>query len=141
MKSSNNLLKLVGIMYIAIIVKNIFQLVFGYLSNSESDIKIYKLYNLQDSNYSYVFLIQLIFIYDFLFLAVSIYLPAYMILFLIIKGYGNKFWIQILYILGIYILTIYFFDHGNFNILFIITAILIGALNWYLFKRWIKFSI
>lgn len=141
MKSLNNLLKLVGIMYIAIIVKNIFQLVFGYLSNSESDIKIYKLYNLQDSNYSYVFLIQLIFIYDFLFLAVSIYLPAYMILFLIIKVYGNKFWIQILYILGIYMLTIYFFDHGNFNILFIITAILIGALNWYLFKRWIKFSI
>ncbi len=128
-------------MYIAIIVKNIFQLVFGYLSNSESDIKIYKLYNLQDSNYSCVFLIQLIFIYDFLFLAVSIYLPAYMILFLIIKVYGNKFWIQILYILGIYMLTIYFFDHGNFNILFIITAILIGALNWYLFKRWIKFSI
>ncbi len=138
MKPLNNFLKLVGIMYIAIIVKNVFQFIFGYLSNSESDIKLYKLYNLQDSNYSYGFLIQLIFIYDFLFLAVSIYLPAYMILFFFVKIYGNKFWFHILYIMGLYTITIYFFDNGNLNILFIIITILMGTLNWYLFKQWIK---
>jgi len=140
MKLSNNLLRLVGIMYIAIIVKNILQLLFGYLSNSESDIKLYKLYNLQESNYSYAFLIQLIFIYDFIFVAVFVYFPLYLILFLIVKVYGNKFWFQILYILVIYILTIYYFDNGNVNIFFIIITILLGILNWYLFKKWIKFS-
>jgi hypothetical protein len=127
-------------MYIAIIVKNILQLVFGYLSNSERDIKLYKLYNLQDSNYTYAFLIQLVFIYDF-FLAVSMYLPLYLILFLIVKTYGNKFWFQIFYILGIYLLTVCFFDNGNFNYLFMIITILLGIQNWYLFKKWIKFSI
>lgn len=121
-------------MYIAIVVKNILQLVFGYLSNSESDIKLYKLYNLQDSTYSYVFLFQLIFIYDFLFLAVSTYLPLYLILFLIVKVYGNKFWLHILYVFGIYMLAIYFFNNGNFNRLFILITILLGTLNWYLLK-------
>lgn len=137
MKSSNNLLKLVGIMSIAIIVKNILQLVFGYLSNSESDIKLYKLYNLQDSNYTYVFLIQLVFIYDF-FLAVFIYLPLYLILFLIVKTYGNKFWFQIFYTLCIYLLTVCFFDNGKLNYLFMIITILLGVHNWYLFKKWMK---
>ncbi len=127
-------------MYIAIIFKNILQLVFGYLSNSESDIKLYKLYNLQDSIYSYTFLFQLIFIYDLLFLVVVLYLPLYLILFLIVKVYGNKFWLQILYVVGLYILTIYFLDNGNFNTLFIVITVLIGMLNWYLFKRWINFS-
>lgn len=79
MKLLNNIPKLIGIMYCGIIVKNVFQLILGYLSNAENDIKLYRLYNLQESSYSYGFLFQLIFIYDFLFLAVAFYFPIYII--------------------------------------------------------------
>ena len=110
-------------MYCAIFIKNIFQLLFGYLSGAENDIKLYKLYNLQDSSYSYNFLIQLILIYDFLLLVIPLYLPIYVILFLIVKVYGNNLWFQVLYVLGIYIVAVCFFDSGKFNILFIIVSL------------------
>lgn len=125
-------------MYCAIFIKNIFQLLFGYLSGAENDIKLYKLYNLQDSSYSYNFLIQLILIYDFLLLVIPLYLPIYVILFLIVKVYGNNLWFQVLYVLGIYIVAVCFFDSGKFNILFIIIIVLIGLFNWYAFKNWIR---
>jgi len=125
-------------MYFGILSKNILQLILGYLSNSESDIKLYKLYNLQESNYSCGFLLQLIFIYDFLFLAVIFYLPLYLILYLIITGFGNKVWLQIFYPVAIYLLVIYFLDRGSFNYLFIFITILVGSLNWYSFKKYIK---
>lgn len=138
MKLLNNIPKLIGIMYSAIIVKNIFQLILGYLSDAENDIKLYKLYNLQESSYSYGFLFQLIFIYDFLFLAVTFYFPIYLILYLAVIRFGNKIWIQIFYIFAIYFTIVYFFDKSNFNYLFIFIVILIGLLNWYSFKKWIK---
>ncbi len=47
MKILNNLLKLVAIMYIFILFKNILQLIFGYLFSTETDIKFYKIYNIQ----------------------------------------------------------------------------------------------
>lgn len=138
MKLLKNIPKLIGIMYCAIIVKNVFQLIFGYFSNSESDIKIYKLYNLQASNYSYNFLIQLIFIYDFILLAFTVYIFLYLILYLTIEAFGNKLWLQILYIFIIYIITIIIFNQGGFNNLFIIITILLGGVNWFLFKKYIK---
>lgn len=127
-------------MYFGILAKNILQLTLGYLSNSENDIKLYKLYNLQESNYSYDFLLQLIFIYDFLFLAVIFYLPLYLILYLIVARFGNKVWLQIFYLITIYLLIIYFLGQSNFNYLFIIITTLIGLLNWFLFKKWIKIT-
>ncbi|EFK36212.1 Uncharacterised protein [Chryseobacterium gleum] len=140
MKLLNNILKLIVIMYFGILAKNILQLTLGYLSNSENDIKLYKLYNLQESNYSYDFLLQLIFIYDFLFLAVIFYLPLYLILYLIVARFGNKVWLQIFYLITIYLLIIYFLGQSNFNYLFIIITTLIGLLNWFLFKKWIKIT-
>lgn len=140
MKRLNNIFKLTVIMYFGILSKNILQLILGYLSDSESDIKLYKLYNLQESNYSYGFLLQLIFIYDFLFLAVIFYLPLYLILYLIIIRYGNKVWLHIFYPVAIYLLVIYFFSRSNFNDLFIFITILVGLLNWYLFKKWLKIT-
>ncbi|TQM19078.1 hypothetical protein FB551_3473 [Chryseobacterium aquifrigidense] len=125
-------------MYFGIIAKNLMQLILGYLFNSESDIKLYKLYNLQESNYSYNFLLQLIFIYDFLFLPIIFYLPLYLILYLIITRFGNKFWLHIFYPVTIYLLTIHFLGKSHFNYLFIFITILIGLLNWYSFKKWIK---
>jgi hypothetical protein len=138
MKLLNNIPKLIVITYFGILAKNILQSILGYLSNSESDIKLYKLYNLQESNYSYGYLIGLIFVYDFLFLAIIFYLPLNLILYLIIIKFGNKIWLQLFYTLGIYLITIYFFDNGDFNYYFIIIALSMGLLNWYLYRKWIK---
>ncbi|PWN58582.1 hypothetical protein C1634_021205 [Chryseobacterium viscerum] len=138
MKLLNNIPKLIAIMYLSIATKNILQLIFGYLFNSENDIKLYKLYNLHESSYSYNFLFQLIFIYDFLFLGVILYLPLYLILYLIITKFGNKIWLQVLYTVTIYLLAIYLFDKNNVSYLFILITTLIGLLNWYSFKKWIR---
>ncbi|CAA7387172.1 hypothetical protein CHRY9393_01479 [Chryseobacterium fistulae] len=125
-------------MYCAIFVKNVFQLVLGYFSNSSNDIKLYKLYNLSQSNYSYGFLIQLIVIYDFILLAISVYFPIYLILYLLINNVGNKIGLQISYILILYLVVNYFFNNGNWDILFVIITIIIGLLNWFLFKKWVN---
>lgn len=140
MKLLNNIFKLIVIMYFGILSKNTLQLILGYLSNSESDIKLYKLYNLQDSNYSYGFLLRLIFIYDFLFLAIIFYLPLYLILYLFITAFGNKVWLQIFYPVAIYLLVIYFLGISSFNYLFIFITILVGLLNWCLFKKWFRIT-
>ncbi len=140
MKLLNNIFKLIVIMYFGILSKNTLQLILGYLSNSESDIKLYKLYNLQESNYSYGFLLRLIFIYDFLFLAIIFYLPLYVILYLFITAFGNKVWLQIFYPVAIYLLVIYFLGISSFNYLFIFITILIGLLNWCLFKKWFRIT-
>lgn len=140
MKLLNNIFKLIVIMYFGILSKNTLQLILGYLSNSESDIKLYKLYNLQESNYSYGFLLRLIFIYDFLFLAIIFYLPLYLILYLFITAFGNKVWLQIFYPVAIYLLVIYFLGISSFNYLFIFITILIGLLNWCLFKKWFRIT-
>lgn len=140
MKLLNNIFKLIVIMYFGILSKNTLQLILGYLSNSESDIKLYKLYNLQESNYSYGFLLRLIFIYDFLFLAIIFYLPLYLILYLFITAFGNKVWLQIFYPVAIYLLVIYFLGISSFNYLFIFITILVGLLNWCLFKKWFRIT-
>ncbi|WP_169236351.1 hypothetical protein [Chryseobacterium antibioticum] len=140
MKLLNNVPNLIATMYFGITAKNILQLILGYLSNSESDIKLYKLYNLQESSYSYGFLLQLILIYDFLFLAITFYLPLYLILYLIVVKFGNKIWIQIFYTLGVYLVIVYFFDKNNLNNLFVFITILTGILNWYMFRKWIKIT-
>ncbi|RNA62667.1 hypothetical protein D1631_12350 [Chryseobacterium nematophagum] len=133
-----NILKVIGIMYCAIFVKNVFQLVLGYFSNSPNDIKLYKLYNLSQSNYSYGFLIQLIVIYDFILFAISVYFPIYLILYLLINSGGNKIGLQISYMLIMYLVVNYFFNNGNCDILFVIITIVIGLLNWFLFKKWVN---
>ncbi len=140
MKLLNNIPKLIAIMYLNIAIKNILQLIFGYLFNSENDIKLYKMYNLQESSYSYNFLFQLIFIYDFLFLAIMLYSPLYLILYILITKFGNKIWLQISYLISIYLLVIFLFDKSSFSYLFIFITILIGLLNWFSFKKWIKIA-
>lgn len=114
------------------------QLIFGYISNSPNDIKLYKLYNLHQSNYSYSFLLQLIFIYDFILLAISVYFPTYIILYFLINNWGNKLWLQLSYIVILYLIINYFFNSGNIDVLFLTIVITIGFFNWFLFKKWIN---
>ena len=62
------------------------------------------------------------------------------ILFFLTKKIGNKLWIHISYSLSIYLLAITYYDPFHYNILFIFITIFLGYVNWWLFKKWIKFD-
>ena len=134
-----NVFKLIEIMYISISLKNILQIFLGYLS-IENDIKIYKIYNIKNTVYSLEYIFQLIIIYDYFIFAIIAYFWVFIILFFLIKKIGNKLWIHISYSLSIYLLAITYYDPFHYNILFILIAIFLGYVNWWLFKKWIKFD-
>ncbi len=136
MKVLNNLPKLVAIMYIFILFKNILQLIFGYLFSTETDIKFYKIYNIQRTVYSLDFVILLMLIYE-CFLYVLIYLLIFLMLYFITKRYGNKPWIHIGYFIILYSLVI-LMTKDDFSIFYLIIMIIAGILNWLLFKKNIK---
>lgn len=127
-----NTVKLTGIMYIFLIVKNIFQILFGLLT-SYTEVEPYTIYNIKQSTFS---LANIIF-YDFFAFVMMIYLWAFLLLYLIILEYKNKMWIHMLYSVIIYLLAIFTFNKGEINDFFIFISILLGILNWYLFKKWI----
>ena len=134
-----NVFKLIGIMYISISLKNILQIFLGYLS-IENDIKIYKIYNIKNTVYSLEYIFQLIIIYDYFIFAIIAYFCVFIILFFLTKKIGNKLWIHISYSLSIYLLAITYYDPFHYNILFIFITIFLGYVNWWLFKKWIKFD-
>jgi hypothetical protein len=134
-----NVFKLIGIMYISISLKNILQIFLGYLS-IENDIKIYKIYNIKNTVYSLEYIFQLIIIYDYFIFAIIAYFWVFIILFFLTKKIGNKLWIHISYSLSIYLLAITYYDPFHYNILFIFITIFLGYVNWWLFKKWIKFD-
>ncbi len=129
-----NVFKLIGIMYISISLKNILQIFLGYLS-IENDIKIYKIYNIKNTVYSLEYIFQLIIIYDYFIFAIIAYFWVFIILFFLTKKIGN-----ISYSLSIYLLAITYYDPFHYNILFIFITIFLGYVNWWLFKKWIKFD-
>ncbi len=126
-------------MYISISLKNILQIFLGYLS-IENDIKIYKIYNIKNTVYSLEYIFQLIIIYDYFIFAIIAYFWVFIILFFLTKKIGNKLWIHISYSLSIYLLAITYYDPFHYNILFIFITIFLGYVNWWLFKKWIKFD-
>ena len=130
--------KLIGIMYISISLKNILQLVLGHFFSSETDIKVYKIYNLEKTVYTLKFVILQMFLYDFILFATFAYLWIFLVLYLVVSLLGNKLWFQIGYSLIIYLLTVFYFDHLSINFLFIIIALFLGFANWWMFKKWIK---
>ena len=134
-----NVFKLIGIMYISISLKNLLQIFLGYLS-IENDIKIYKIYNIKNTVYSLEYIFQLIIIYDYFIFAIIAYFWVFIILFFLTKKIGNKLWIHISYSLSIYLLAITYYDPFHYNILFIFITIFLGYVNWWLFKKWIKFD-
>lgn len=138
MRSLNNILKLVGIMYCAIIIKNVLQLVFGYLFTSTTDIKFYKIYNIQQSIYSLDTVIILMILYECCIYAL-IYFAVFLILYFITLNYGNKLLIHIIYLVIIYCLIILTVGivKEEFNIFYLLIMIILGTLNWWLFKKWI----
>jgi hypothetical protein len=135
-----NMFKLIGIMYISIGLKNILQIIFGTIFNTDHDIKIYKLINLkrESSLEGINLLFQVILGYDFFIFVIVAYLWVYLFLYLMVSLIGNKLWLQISYPIIIYLITILFFDHFHPNILFIVITVVLGFSNWWMFKKWIK---
>lgn len=138
MKSYQNIFRLVIIVYIFILVKNILQLFFGYLFTSDTDIKFYKIYNIQKSNYGFDYVATLIFLYEFLVFSV-LYFLTFIGLYLLTSFFGNKFWIHVLYLIVIY-LAIIVAGHEikEFNIPFFVIILLLSVLNWFLFEKILK---
>lgn len=135
MRFFKNLPKLVAIMYIFILFKNLLQLVFGYLFTSATDIKFYKIYNIQQSIYSVDIVIILMILYECLIYG-FIYFGIFLFLYFIILNYGNNLFIHTIYLIVIYCLVV--LAVGGFNIFYLIIMIVLGILNWMLFKKWIK---
>ncbi len=119
-------------MYIFLIVKNILQILFGLLT-SYTDVEPYTIYNIKQSSFS----LAIIIFYDFFAFVIMIYIWAFLLLYLIILEYKNKMWIHMVYSVIIYLLAIFTFNKGEINDFFIFISILLGILNWYLFKKWI----
>jgi len=127
-------------MYISISIKNILQLVLGHFFSSDTDIKVYKIYNLEKTVYSLKFVTLQIFVYDFIVFASFAYSLIYLVLYSVVSLIGNKLWFHIGYTVTVYLLTVFYFDHFQINVLFIIIALFLGYSNWWTFKKWIKFE-
>lgn len=136
-----NIIKLIGVMYISITLKNILQIFFGTLTNYSEVAQIYRLVNLQkETSYENVVrLLYILFAYDYLIFGVLFYFWFFIILYFLIKKFGNKLSIHIFYILFIYFTIITYFDPFHYNVLFILTSICLGYANWWMFKKWINF--
>lgn len=138
-----NFFKLIGIMFISISLKNALQIFLGTLTNYSEVTKPYRLVNINnritfDTKISHL---KLIFLYDFILFASIAYFWLFLILYLLVKKFGNKLWIHFSYTILIYIFTITYFYPFNYNIIFIFITIILGYANWYLFKKWIDFSL
>ncbi|PRB02594.1 hypothetical protein CQ046_11940 [Chryseobacterium sp. MYb7] len=135
-----NILKLIGITYISIGLKNILQFSLGTIFNAEHDAKAYKLINLdmRSTFYTKLDLIKVMLIYDFMIFMLIAYIWIFLLLYIFVKTVGNKIWLHITYAIIVYLITILVFDNFSPNILFILVTILLGFINWWLFKKLIK---
>ena len=132
--------KIIGALYISLNLKNFLQILFGTLSNYQEVPQPYRLVNLKSrsSFEAKVSLVKLILVYDYTIFTLLFYLWFFLILFLIITLIGNKLLFQIIYALIIYLLIILRFDNFQFNFLFALIVVIVGYLNWWMFKKFIK---
>ncbi|RNA62649.1 hypothetical protein D1631_12235 [Chryseobacterium nematophagum] len=135
-----NIMIVIGIMYISIFLKNILQISIGTLFNYDSEIKVYKPINLREESSieDIILLSKLILIYDFILFVFIFYFWTYFLLYLIITQLGNKLWFQIGYTTLFYLISVICFDYFHPSILFILITIILGIVNWWMFKIWIK---
>ena len=129
-------------MFISISLKNVLQIFLGTLTNYSEVTKPYRLININnritfDTKISHL---KLIFLYDFILFATIAYFWLFLILYLLVKKFGNKLLIHICYTIFVYIIIITYFDPFHYNIIFIFVCIILGYVNWWMFKKWIKFE-
>ncbi len=138
MKLFKDGLKLIVIMYIFILSKILLQLVFGYVFSIETDIKFYKIYNIQKSIYTVDYVLLLAILYECIIFVIAYFL-FFLILYFIVVNYGNKLWLHSIYFSSIYVIIIFAINNRmtDFNIFYLSMMFILGVLNWYLFKKWI----
>lgn len=125
-----------------IVIKNIFQIFFGVVSNSPSrpfdNLNIINILNF--SNDSFLIYITYFFLYEIIIFGATFYFWMYLLLFVIIKKFGNNISIQILYLLILYCLAIQIFNDNKIEFYSILIVFLLGFSNWMMFKKWMKFA-
>ncbi|VFB02561.1 Uncharacterised protein [Chryseobacterium taihuense] len=138
MKLFKDGLKLIVIMYIFILSKILLQLVFGYVFSIETDIKFYKIFNIQKSVYTIDYVLFLTILYECIIFVIAYFL-FFLILYFIVVNYGNKLWLHSIYFSSIYVIIIFAINYrmDDFNIFYLSMMFILGVLNWYLFKKWI----
>ncbi|SUX48773.1 hypothetical protein [Chryseobacterium indoltheticum] len=137
-----NILKLIGITYISIGLKNILQILFGTVFNAEFDAKSYKLINLgmRSTFETKLGLIEVMLIYDLVIFMLTVYIWFFLLLYFFVQISGNKVWFHIVYMVIIYLTVTLVFDNFKPNFLFILITVILGTANWWMFKKWIKLN-
>lgn len=125
-------------MYISIVLKNILQILFATIFNFSEPKPIINLNEILSIEQLFL-RFKLIFIYDFILLAFTMYLTAYFLLYLFTKLLGNKLLLHIIYMLSLYIILL-FVNRINLNLYFLIINFILGCSNWWMFQKWIKFE-
>lgn len=131
------LYKLILITYIFICLKNLLQIFYATIFITNGYLNFYSLG--EENAYSIKTIFFNICFYDF-FLLFPLYISVFLLLYYIIKIFGNKIGIQVFYILLIYSSIMFAKEHGNFHIEYIIIPVILGYVDWLMFKKWIKFE-
>ncbi len=130
-----NLYKLIGVTYLFICLKTLLQILFATIFITEGYLNFYSLR--EQNAYSLKTILFYTFLYDF-FILFLFYLAVFLLLYYIVKTFGNKIWIQVFYILLIYSSAMFIKEHGDFHIEYIIIPMMLGFANWWMFKKWLK---
>ncbi len=139
MKFVENLHKLILATITFIFAKNILQIFFGIISNSpnkqyDSLILINPL-NFTGSTLKFYFFY--FFLYELVIIGSTAYFLLYVALFFIIKKLGNSIWLQTMYLLLGYVLAAKFYN-TTIDVFCIPISMILGILNWNIFKKYIK---
>lgn len=129
------LYKLIGVTYIFICLKTVFQILFATVFITDGYLKFYSLR--EENIYSFKYILWFTILYDFFILSLF-HIAIFLLLYYIVKIFGNKIWIQVFYISLIYSSAMFIKEHGTFHIEYVIIPILLGLANWWMFKKWIK---
>jgi len=131
-----NLLKLISIMYVSIILKNILQILLGTIFNSSKSTGLINLRNFLGIETLYLNF-KFIFLYDFILLVLFAYFWIYLLLYLVVLLIGNKLWFHVIYMLLLFVL-LQLIEQLEFSSLFILIALILGIANWKMFKKFAK---
>lgn len=137
---TNNLHKIFLITIIFIFIKNILQIFFGVVSNSPSrPFDVLNIINIfKYTKEGLMIYIIYFFLYEIIIFGVTFYIWMFLLLFVLIQKFVNRLSIQILYLLLIYNFAIQIFNDNKVEFYSILTVILLGFSNWWMFKKWIK---
>ncbi len=129
------LYKLIGITYFFICFKTLLQILFATVFITDGYLKFYSLR--EENVYSFKYILWFTIFYDFFILSLF-YFAIFLLLYYIVKIFGNKIWIQVFYISFIYSAAMFIKEHSVVHLEYFIIPIILGLSNWWIFKKWLK---